>query len=427
MDLQGTFWLLYLVPVGALSFYRSHFGVAALAAAIPLRLFLPSYGPINYPWLVGFLVLVVLLHKLVTEHKFRMTPLDFPLAFLLLAHALTMFYTPLDTFHLRNYASIVLAFGAFFVVTNLVEGEDEFEFVIDILLIVGTFLSSITIYFLLTESMPSFVPIERFHRVTNAGPSGRFWGTMSSPSSFSLFFIFLMPFTLTRAILNDKARHRFGYIVILISFVISLVTTQSRSAILGMAVMLCVFGLGTVSSGLLPLRTFLSSLVSASIPTTIVLYFTGFLQGLVRRFQLREAFWGGRLDQYRYGLELGVHNPAGVGSGDALLSALAEQGMETPIKIHNVVLGLFAQAGILGLIGILWFIISQTRYNLYVLTTDLSLRHHLTVLAMFSAILGYWSFAMFNFKYDWGFIFIYFGLNMSYILALSSQRANSSH
>lgn len=399
---------------------RPYVGVLALAVAIPLRTMLPVVGPVNFTWIIGFVAVLGLAYHLISTREYHVSPLDIPFAILLLAHSLSLFSSPLTEPLVWNYLSIVAAFGVYFLVTNLVNDQSEYETVVSAILVVGALLASITFYFIFTGKLPFFFPVERLYRISNAGPGGRFWGTMSSPSSFALFFLFLMPLALGRAITTRETRRRYAYFGLVGVFAISMTTTLDRSALLGSVIMFSVFTAGTISFGIIRTRSVATGLVASFPPVVLVLYLTGFVHGLINRITITQSFWGGRPDRFLHAIELGITHPLGVGQGPALTDALARAGAENPKKVHNVVLGLFAQLGYIGLIGILWVIINQLRANLSNLSSErLSRRQRITLLSTLSGIAGYWPYSMFHFKYDWGFIFLYFGLNMAYIRLLS--------
>lgn len=412
----GVIWLLLLLILAISVLYRPIVGAIALAAAIPLRTVLPKIGPLNFPWLVGFIAVLGLLYYFVTDRQYRTTPLDLPIVLLILAQAVSMFFTPLDPFMLRNYLSIGVAYGTYFLVTNLINKEREFELVLSALLLVGAFHAFVTFYFLAFEQMPFFVPVERLNRVANVGPAGRFWGTMGSTSSFAMFFVFLMPLAVGRAITTNQKPRKVLYAIVVVAFATSLGATQVRSGLLGAFVMFSVFGTGLISLGKLRKQTAVTSTVASLIPAGTILFLTGYLQSFWNRFTMTESFWGGRPDRFYHAIEIGLSHPLGAGKEEALVAALAKAGAANPKKVHNVVLGLFAQTGYLGLVGILWIIVAQVRTNISILVSDRYCpRERITLLSTFAGIAGYWTMAMFFFKHDWGFVFFYFGLNMTYI------------
>jgi O-antigen ligase len=182
----------------------------------------------------------------------------------------------------------------------------------------------------------------------------RTWGFARDPNAAAYPCILAAPVLLALASTTERLWARLSMFAVFGATAVGLVTTQSRSGYLGLAVSLAVFILlaGTRAYRILPLLIILFGVAVAFTPTG---------EFAARFATIQQDFEADRKIQYEAGFALFVQHPVMGPGGEAFVAEMVRE-IDAPLQPHSNLLSVLTYSGLLGFVPFLCFILNYARF-----------------------------------------------------------------
>jgi len=418
-----TLGLLIGVPSVLLIFARPIFGLLLITLISPLNDLQRFSVELNMVRVVGLITILSFLFNLFTKGtSVKSTPLNLPVLILALSYVLPYFNAELGRMNVSFLVSLFSIFAFYFAAVNIISSERDIKLLFSGLLLSGTILGVLSLYsyisgsqlFLFQDTSSTGILISKIRGETISQATG----SSTNPNEFAVLFILLLPFSLNNIFQQERLCYKAVYTVLTGIFILTLLATLSRSALLGAA----------LSSGFLVVKNItakrkvtlrLAMTVCLSSLCFSLLYFTFFTavhENVVKRALLTADYREDktitdRLLLYPAAVKMTWDNPFGVGYGNFDKEIAEYYGIMR--GAHNTILNVMGSNGFLGLIAILWFLYVLFRSLFKTAFSQANGERRFLALCFIGSFIAFWIHASFHSLLHWNMLWLFFAMAMA--------------
>lgn len=426
-----TLALLMGILIIFLIFLKPIFGLLLIALVSPLNDLQRFSSELNIVRVLGLITIFSLLLSLCLKRNiFRKTPLDLPIMVLALSYLVPYFNAELRPANVSYLVSLFCMFAFYFAAVNIISTERHINWLISVLLLSGAILGVLSLYsyfsgarlFLFQDTssislLQSTIRGETLRQAT---------GTSTNPNEFAVLFILLLPFSLYNVLVREKFAIKIVYMSLTCIFVLTLLATLSRSAILGIAVALAFLFLRYLKR-----KKSLNLRLAIMGPLLLVFFwfcsfkvFSIIQYNVIKRATLTAAYHEDRTITDRFllypaAVKMTLDHPFGVGYGNFSEEILQYYGSTR--GAHNTILGIMGSNGIPGLVAILWFLyrLFQTLFKASI-SQEYEKRNFLGE-CFIACFIAFWIHASFHSLLQWNMVWLFFAMAMAHVRLVANS------